>query len=242
MKTVIVAAGMGTRLWRRTYTIPKTLLPFGDGTILSTIMDNFNKVGIDSFVIVVGYQSEYIINYMKENENLGYDVQFVQNDDWNKGNGISVLVAEEAVKEEDFILSMSDHIIPVNALRRIVEQQSERNLLLVDPQIGEIFDIDDATKVAYTGRQIVDIGKGLTEYNGIDCGIFKLTHRFFDAMRQALEGDRDSISAAIMSLITNNDMEAVFLEAQEKWIDIDTPKAYKHSLRNIDLSNGARGM
>jgi len=239
MKTVIVAAGMGTRLWRRTYTIPKTLLPFGEGTILSTIMDNFNKVGIDSFVIVVGYQSEYIINYMKENENLGYDVQFVQNDDWDKGNGISVLAAEGAVRKEDFILSMSDHIMPVNALRRIVERRSDNNLLLVDPQIGEIFDIDDATKVAYTGRQIVDIGKGLTEYNGIDCGIFKLTCRFFDAMREALDGGQDSISAAIMSLIAKKDMEAVFLEASEKWIDIDTPKAYKHSLRNIDLSNGA---
>jgi choline kinase len=238
VKTVIVAAGMGTRLWRRTYTIPKTLLPFGDGTILSTIMDNFHRVGIDGFVIVTGYQSDYILNYMTENDNLGYDVEFVQNDAWDKGNGISVAVTEPVLKGEPFILSMSDHIVPESALKRIVEAPGEHNLLLVDKQIDKVFDIDDATKVALDGRRIVNIGKEIKSYTGIDCGIFKLNSRFFEAMTDALRDGRDSISAAINGLIKNNDMEAVFLEPGENWIDIDTPSAYKHSLRNIDKANG----
>jgi len=237
LKTVIVAAGMGTRLWRRTYTIPKTLLPFGEGTILSTIMDNFNKVGINDFVIVVGYQSEYIINYIKDNDNLGYNVEFVQNDDWNKGNGISVLVSESVVGNNSFILSMSDHIVPMKALQRIADYQSSHNLLLVDPQISEIFDIDDATKVALDGSKIVNIGKTIEKYDAADCGIFKLNGCFYEAMREALKDGKDSISAAISGLIDKNDMEAVFLEKDEKWIDIDTPSAYKHSLRNIDRNN-----
>ena len=240
MKTVIVAAGMGTRLWRRTYTIPKTLLPFGDGTILSTIMDNFHRVGINGFVIVTGYQSDYILNYMTENDNLGYDVEFVQNDAWDKGNGISVAVTEPEVKGESFILSMSDHIVPEAALKRIVDAPGDHNLLLVDRQIDKVFDIDDATKVALDGDRIIDIGKNIKSYTGIDCGIFKLNDRFFAAMSQALHEGQDSISSAISALIEANDMEAVFLEPDENWIDIDTPSAYKHSLRNIDKVNGAK--
>ena len=73
-----------------------------------------------------------------------------------QGNGISVAVAEPALKGEPFILSMSDHIVPEDALRRIVEAPGKYNLLLVDKQIDKIFDIDDATKVALDGSRIID--------------------------------------------------------------------------------------
>jgi choline kinase len=235
LKAVIVAAGMGSRLWRQTYTIPKTLLPYGGGTILSTIMNNLNQVGIDGFVVVVGYQKEYIIDYLDKNKNLGYEIEIVENPDWNLGNGISVLVAEQAVGNDEFILSMSDHIVTVSALKRIVEQLGDNNLLLVDKRIKDIYDIDDATKVALNGNMITNIGKKITGYNGIDCGIFRLNIRYFRAMRDVLKSNQDSISAAISKLIANNDMEAVFMNDGENWIDIDTPSAYQHTLNNIEF-------
>lgn len=225
---------MGSRLWRKTYTIPKTLLPFGDGTILSTIMDNFHKAGISEFVLVVGYQANYIIDYLNQNDYLGYKVEFVNNDNWNKGNGLSVLAAEPATGANEFILSMSDHIVSLTALDRIVKQDSQHNLLLVDPRIAEIYDIDDATKVELQERKIINIGKEIEKYNAVDCGIFKLTNRYFAAMRKALESGQDSISAAINELIKDGDMEAVLMNASEKWIDIDTPDAYRHSLKDLD--------
>ena len=103
MKAVIVAAGMGSRLWNETLkNMPKTLLPYENETILSTIIKNISKVGITEFVIVVGYQSESIINYLNINHNFGYTISFIENPDWHKGNGISVLVAEKLVGGEIF--------------------------------------------------------------------------------------------------------------------------------------------
>jgi len=233
LKAVIVAAGMGSRLWRQTYTIPKTLLPYGGGTILSTIMNSFNQIGIDSFVVVVGYQKEFITDYLNKNGDLGFDIEIVENPDWNLGNGISVLVAEQAVGDDDFILSMSDHIVTVSALKRIVNHPGGNNLLLVDKRIEDVYDIDDATKVVLNGSMITNIGKEIAGYDGVDCGVFKLNIRYFKAMRKALKSKQDSISAAINELIANNDMEAVFMNPGENWIDIDTPTAYRHSLNNI---------
>ena len=233
MKAVIIAAGIGSRLWRETFNIPKTLLPFGEGTILSTIMTNFAQIGIGDFVIVAGYQSWHIKNYLKKNNNLGYDVTLIENIEWAKGNGISVLVAETETGNDNFLLSMSDHVVSVNALEKIANSRSKNNLLLVDPQIDAIFDIEDATKVALENTKITDIGKDITRYNGIDCGIFRLNPHFYKAMRKALKKDRDSISAAVKALIENGDMEAVFLEPDDKWIDIDTPQAYQFCLDKI---------
>ena len=54
MKTVIIAAGIGSRLRPHTDQAPKTLLPFGEGTILSQIISNFTTIGVTEVVIVVG--------------------------------------------------------------------------------------------------------------------------------------------------------------------------------------------
>jgi len=227
---------MGNRLWETTKKTPKSLLPFGDGTILSNILDNLSQAGIEGFVIVTGFNAGYIHDYIKEHNSFGHNVTFVRNDEWQRGNGISVLLSEDAVNGEPFILSMSDHIVSVQAIKRIIESPNEKNLLLVDKAIDDIFDIDDATKVFLENDLIVNIGKEITHYNGVDCGIFKLNSRFFKAMRRELEAGLDSISAAINRLIHHKDMAAVFLKNKESWIDIDTLEAYEHAKQHIMIS------
>jgi len=230
MKAVIIAAGMGSRLWKTTSGSPKSLLPFGDETILSTIIKNISDAGIDEIVIVVGCRSDLIINHIEENDRFGLKIDFVYNPSWEKGNGISVLAAEEEVGSGDFLLSMSDHIVSVSALKLIRNHKSSSNLLLVDPKADEVFDIDDATKVVVKDRKIIKIGKELDDYNALDCGIFRLNGRFFDAMRRQLKIDKDSISAAVTCLIEDDDMEAVEIGENDFWLDIDTPEAYRYGL------------
>jgi len=232
-KVVIIAAGTGSRIVEKTNDTPKTLLPFGKGSILSTILTNFNNSGINEFIIVVGYKSDLIKNYLKDNINFGLNITFVMNNEWLRGNGISVLLSEEATKGENFILSMSDHIVSESAIKRLIASEKDSNLLLVDQKINEIFDIDDATKVELIDDRIINIGKEIPDYNGIDCGVFRLKNNFYDAMREQLEKGRESISAAIEILIKNQDMHAVFTQKEDYWLDIDTPEAYKHGLEHL---------
>jgi len=232
-KAVIIAAGTGSRIVEKTNDTPKTLLPFGNGSILSTILKNLNNSGINDFIIVVGYKSELIIEYLKKNNNFGLSISFVMNEEWLRGNGISVLMSEKATKGENFILSMADHIVSESAIKRLIVTESNSNLLLVDQKIDEIFDIDDATKVELAGDRIINIGKEIPIYNGIDCGVFRLKNNFYDAMRQQLKDGKESISAAIEILIKNQDMHAVFTEKEDYWLDIDTPEAYQYGLKNL---------
>jgi choline kinase len=228
MKAVIVAAGTGSRL---NNDLPKTLLPFGEGTILSAILRSISQAATSEFVIVVGYKAELIKRYLERNLSFGLTISFVHNPDWNRGNGISALAAKEGIGEEEFLLSMSDHIVSPNAISNTARYESSANLLLVDRRVDQVFDIDDATKVKVVERKIVDIGKGISDYNAIDCGVFKLTPRFFSSMETKLKSGEESISAAIRGLIAENDMEAVFMDEGDSWIDIDTPESYDYALR-----------
>jgi choline kinase len=234
MKAVIVAAGTGSRMQQDKK--PKTLMPFGTETILSTIIKNCIKAGISEFVIVTGYEAVQIHEYASVlQKSLNISISFAQNNEWTRGNGISVLAAAPFVGTQPFILSMSDHIVSSSAIERIARFTSEKNLLLVDPNINEVFDIDDATKVQVEGSSIREIGKEISIYNAIDCGIFRLTNRFFDSMRNSLHYGRESISAAITGLIAFNDMDAVFMRENEYWSDIDTPAAYDDAIKNFSI-------
>jgi choline kinase len=230
MKAVIIAAGMGSRLDSQE---PKTLLPFGKKTILATILNNIYQAGIKDIIIVLGFKSTKIIEYLEKQNNFGLNISYVKNKEWKKGNGISVLAAKEATNKKNFLLSMSDHLVSVSALKKVISYKGNKNVLLVDPNVDSIFDIDDATKVQVDGNSILNIAKELSEYNGIDCGIFNLNSKFFTSMAEQLKNGNESISAAISGLINKNDMEAVFISEDEYWIDIDTPESYNYAVKNF---------
>lgn len=231
MKGVIIAAGEGSRLWLNSNKNPKTLLLLGSKTLLFHIINNMYKAGIDDFIIVVGYRKELIKRYLRENNYFGLNITLVENREYQRGNGLSVLAAENEVDGEPFILSMSDHIVSSETIKRLVESEGQGNLLLVDPKIDQIFDIDDATKVKVEGRKLISIGKLLSLYNGIDCGIFRLNSKYFESMRDCLKENKESISDAVEGLIQMNDMEVVFIEDGEFWLDIDTPEAYQYAMK-----------
>ena len=229
MKAVIIAAGQSSRLWSKTIQSPKTLLPYKKGVILDKIIANLKKCKIKDIVVVGGWKKLQIKRYLAEHD-YGVHVQFVTNREWMRGNGISVLAAKPAVGDEPFLLSMCDHVVSPKAIRRIKKSRRRENLLLVDKRVDQIFDIDDATKVLVKKKKIVRIGKELTEYNGIDCGVFRLDGRFFEAMKTQVENGQESISAGVTELIKKGKMAAVFIKKKEKWIDIDTPEAYQFAI------------
>jgi choline kinase len=207
---------------------PKTLLPFGDGTILSAILQSFRAAGCTEFVLVTGYCGDQLARFA-DAPPPGTRIELVHNAEWTRGNGLSVYAAHAAVGDEPFLLSMSDHLVSPAALRAIYEAPAGPALLLVDPKVGEVIDLDDATKVWVERGSITHIGKTLDRYNAIDCGVFRLDQRFFPAMESALAEGREGISDAMRQLIADGALAAIPLPDGAEWVDIDTPEAYAYA-------------
>ena len=226
MKAVIIAAGFGSRLWNVSNQMPKTLLPYGRGTILSTIISQLISAGITELAMVLGFNQKYIRDYLAT-QDLGISPVLIENLEWERGNALSVYKAREYAMGQPFILSMADHLVQVEALKKIVQSPQQGNLLLVDPFIKANFDLDDATKVLTEGNSIVAIGKELGTYNALDCGMFRLQPDFFSAVETAVAKGSESISAAVSELIAAKRFNAVYLSKPGQWLDIDTPEAYE---------------
>lgn len=231
MKAIITAAGQSSRLWETTGREPKTLLPFGDGSILAAILGNFARVGIREFVVVTGYRGDLIAQHLREHRDFGMRVELLENPEWHRGNGISVQRAlAHLAPEEPVILSMADHVVSPAALAAVRDGPAGMNLLLVDPRIAECFDLPDATKVRREGDRIAEIGKDLADYDVLDCGVFRLDQRFRAAMEAAVAQGREGISDGVRELVAGPGFGTVLLPPGAAWLDIDTPESYHHAL------------
>lgn len=231
---VIIAAGNGSRLRGVSGSLPKPLIRVAGVPLIERVMRTALKAGIESFVIVTGYESERIRAFVERIPDLCDRVTWVHNPDYHLPNGGSVLAAREVVSE-DFVLLMSDHLFEPEALSRLLRapRQPGECLLGVDRNLSGIFDMDDATKVRLVGDRIADIGKTLGAFDAVDTGMFVCSPRIFDALTACASSDQGySLSDGVRRLAQNGRMAAVDI-GQAAWQDVDTPEALRHAERML---------
>lgn len=225
---LILAAGNGTRIRSVSAGLPKPLVSFRGKPILDHIIRRAHHAGIDRFVIVVGYRSELIRSWF-DGRSLGVSVTFVENPDYHKSNGISALKAKNEI-HENFLLLMADHIFEPETARALLRQRLEPGevVLAVDPHIGRIFDLDDATKVRRDGDRIVDIGKEIPHYDALDTGMFLCSPALFDRLESATRDGNCSLSDGMRQLAAEGRFRALEI-GDAQWQDVDTPEALAHA-------------
>ena len=75
MKAMIFAAGLGTRLKPLTDTLPKALVPLAGKTLLQWQIEKLKAAGIRDIVVNIHHFPDMIINYLKDNDNFGCNIQ-----------------------------------------------------------------------------------------------------------------------------------------------------------------------
>jgi glucose-1-phosphate thymidylyltransferase len=121
MQAVVLAAGKGTRLEPLTDDKPKPLVEVNGRPILEDVFDNLIDVGVDEFVVVVGYMKEKIIERY-EDEYRGVPITYAHQRE-QKGLAHALLQTESHV-DGDFVLMLGDNIFRGN-LGDVVNRQAE---------------------------------------------------------------------------------------------------------------------
>ena len=75
MKAMIFAAGLGTRLKPLTDTLPKALVPLAGKTLLQWQIERLKAAGITDIVVNVHHFADKIIDYLRQNDNFGCNIQ-----------------------------------------------------------------------------------------------------------------------------------------------------------------------
>lgn len=231
-QAVILAAGKGTRLRTSDDDLPKPLHEVHGVPLIRRTIMTLATAGITKVVVVTGYRHELVEAALRDPAYAAAGVEIVPayNADFEKANGISVLVGGRALAGP-FVLSMADHMY-TPAIAKLVAAQDTTAAdlyLATDVRTKDILDIDDATKVKSDAGFIVEIGKQLTAYDRIDCGVFAVTPRLLDAL-EAVRAERGdcSLTDGVRRLAEARRARIADI-GDELWQDVDTPEDRAHA-------------
>lgn len=237
-EAVILIAGEGSRLREADNTFLKPVAPVLGRPLISYTLNALKSVAINRIHFVVGYQSERMISQVEQLIPSGIRASFIENREWQKQNGISLLAAAGHVRAP-FLLTMGDHLFDSSIFDRLLVNFDPALLnIAVDRKLDSIFDLDDAMKVQTQGSTVADIGKHLPEFDAIDTGLFVSPLEIFKYLEQAKSdsGRNDcSLADGIRSMAADGNVRAIDI-GESWWQDVDTARMLHHAEKQIAKS------
>lgn len=230
-QVLILAAGDGSRLRDHVPVEHKGLVEMGGEPLLGRTCRMLGTLGLREAVVVTGHRSSAVQAVLNGMGDLGIALRFVENPQWQLANGISVLAAAEMLAEQ-FLLLMADHLFDPQMLAamRDVRLGPGEVVLAVDRKLDSIYDMDDATKVRLAGERVAAIGKELTDFNGIDTGLFACSNALVAHLSAVEERRGDcSLTDGMRVLIERGRLRALDIGAAW-WQDVDTLGALAHGV------------
>jgi len=227
-----LAAGFGSRLAGTVKeTSLKPLTPVAGIPLIFRTIHSLEVAGCSKIVIVLGYAYEEIRADIEKVYTGTTPIVFVRNEKYKLANGVSVLSALPEIENDEFVLTMADHILSDEMMQLAANHNPPSNgaTLLVDFKIDTIFDMDDATKVYQENDLVVRIGKMISDYNCIDTGVFVCTKGLTDFIKTVYNEKGDaSLSDGVQALSARKKMAVLDIK-DAFWQDIDTPEMLQYA-------------
>ncbi len=241
MKCLIIAAGVGKRLACKGGSKPLT--PLLGVPLIERVIRSAAEAGMEAFYVVTGYRRERVNRFLKSlARRSGLKIIPIENDEWDRENGLSVLKAEPFF-DGPFALLMSDHLFDPALLSEMakLDPGPDGIVLAVDRNRNNpLVDMADVTRVQIRDGRIADIGKGLGAFDAFDTGIFLCSPAVFNAISESIETRNDSSLTGGVKCLAEKGKVHAFDIGNRFWIDVDDEKAFKRAEEALLNDLGAK--
>ena len=183
-KTLIVAAGMGSRLKTHTKNLPKCMLDFNDKTLLEHQLSAYRDCGIDNISVIRGYKKNKI-NYK--------NINYFYNKDYENNNILNSIFYGEKIINGNIIIAYSDILFESDIVQRLLDSNHDISIVVdIDWQAYYVdrreHPIEEAENVIFnSNNEVIKIGKIATEkkeVHGEFIGMMKLTNHGAEIFKQ----------------------------------------------------------
>lgn len=123
MKSIILAAGRGTRIPQFSKKKPKCMIQINGKSILKRQIDFFNKLRIEEIVIVRGYKK----NFLKIK-----NIKYIDNEKFKTSEQLESLNCAKGELNGQLIISFSDIIYDFKILKKIILSKNDKITLAID--------------------------------------------------------------------------------------------------------------
>jgi len=245
VKSIIIAAGLGSRLNEYTKELPKCMLKFGNSTLLEMQLNTYRECGINNISVVRGYKKEKI-NY----EGINY----YENTDYQNNNILNSLFYADEQIFGNVIVSYSDILFDSIVVKRLLESHADISIVVDIDWRGYYAErkdhpIDEAEKVIFdANNKVIKIGKVVTskeDVYGEFIGMLKLSPRgaeiiklhfnrakqiFWDRPFQRAETFQKAYITDLIQDMVDLGMSIHCVIIEKGWKEIDTVEDYQKAL------------
>lgn len=246
MKTIILAAGQGTRLRPFTDHCPKCMVAVNGRSIIERQLETMYACGIKDgdIIIITGYREDVLRKRFHDT-----DISFVVNEEYEMTNMVySLMCAKDIIEQEDDILiSYGDIIYDTSVLNKALKAQTDSSVIVddgwydywsaryknpLDDAETLMFDKNDC--LTEIGQKTNDFAKVQAQYIGLmrfrGAGIRSLLNLSAEAEKRSREGrplwrtDRTYQKMYMTDLLQGmidegNKLKAIHI--QRGWFEID---------------------
>ena len=250
MKSVILAAGKGTRMGGLTDVLPKPMLTVEGRPILEHIITGLLEGGITEFCIVTGWKAEVIESHFGDGSQLGVSINYVRQT-VQDGTGKAPELAKEFVGDDAFLLTYGDILVKPETYAQMLERWRAGDfagLVTVtgseDVTKGGLFFFDDDFLLKHlvekpSSEQLEELrAEGwlkLNEPAWYNAGIYVFTPEIYQHTARLEKSPRGEyeLTDALSTLLTTGAAVAG-VEIAGRWVDVRDPEV----LREVGEGDG----
>lgn len=225
MQAVILAGGLGTRLWPRTKQIPKPMIPVAGLPYLEHQLRFLRKQSITEILLLVGYLGDQIVNYFGDGSRLGLSIRYSR-EPMPLGTA-GALREAQAHLAVTFLVLYGDSFLPVDytSVLHLLEASPARGLLVAyDNRRGDTSVRNNTALDAehYVVRYAKDQAQGI-DLDYVEAGVLAFRRSVLDLIPPS--GAASLENEIFPKLITSRELIA-YVTCQ-RFYDIGTPERLK---------------
>ena len=216
---VIMAGGLGTRLYPLTKETPKPMLNVADKPLLEWIIAGLKSHGVSNIILAIR-NHDSIQKHFKNGEDHGVSITYL-NETEVKGTAGALSLLEQ--QDKPFIVMNGDILTNINYFQLYNTHITNNSMLTVVSHRHE-------TKIAYgvlqlEGNNIVGLDEKPSHYHQINAGIYVLSP---DALKYIPKAGEFTMPELIRMLIEEQHKVTTF-PLLEFWLDIGQHKDYQYA-------------
>ena len=227
MRTIVLAAGTGSRLGQITKARTKGMVPVREKKLIDYLLDFLDIDSMEEVIVVGGFCYEDLRDHLAQRNNP--KIRVVENTEYLKGNIFTLLRGLKEFSGDSFLITNVDHVYPRVMFDTMKKYFSGiRAMCDFDRPLGSD---DMKVKLKVGAKQIERISKQLDDY---DCGYIGMTYidkSMESVYRAAIEKviDKNGDKAVVENILHYLAEESI--NAPEicdlsgfGWYEIDTPE------------------
>jgi UDP-N-acetylglucosamine diphosphorylase / glucose-1-phosphate thymidylyltransferase / UDP-N-acetylgalactosamine diphosphorylase / glucosamine-1-phosphate N-acetyltransferase / galactosamine-1-phosphate N-acetyltransferase len=225
-KTVVLAAGRGTRMRELTADLPKPMIEVRGKPVLQHILEGLRDAGVRDFLIVVGYHADAVQNFFGDGSRydvaIQYATQAVQD-----GTGRVVDLARDFVGDSAFVLSYGDILVDAANYKRVTDLPDNAEAIITVTR-GE--DVSKGGAVFLNEQMdLVDIREksrsGQTTSPWYNAGLYAFRPSIFEFTAKLKPSPRGEyeLTDAIRAL-AQSEKKVKAIELTGEWADVRDPE------------------